>query len=108
MNETPVDPTELASSAAHAATTDAVAPAVANAGDSPAKPYRVPLRIEVIDRTYAAILAAKTPAQRAAMIQDCHTSARVFLIAGERYRHPDWSDFKIQETVKMRMIYGAN
>ena len=33
------------------------------------------IRIEVIDRTYAAILAAKTPAERAWMIGDCHKSA---------------------------------
>ena len=32
----------------------------------------IKLRIEVIDRTYAAILAAKTPAERAWMIGDCH------------------------------------
>jgi hypothetical protein len=44
------------------------------------------LRIEVIDRTYAAILAAKTPAERAWMIGDCHRSARIVLAAGERIR----------------------
>lgn len=35
-------------------------------------------RIEVIDRTYAAILAAKSPANRAAMIADCYKSASTF------------------------------
>lgn len=47
------------------------------------------LRIEVIDRLYAAILAARTPAERAWMIKDCHRTARIMLAAGERLRHPD-------------------
>lgn len=47
------------------------------------------LRIEVIDRLYAAILAARTPAERAFMIEDCHRTARIMLAAGERLRHPD-------------------
>jgi hypothetical protein len=35
------------------------------------------LRIEVIDRAYAAILAAKTPAERAWMIEDCNRTAQL-------------------------------
>lgn len=41
------------------------------------------LRIEVIDWGYAAILAAKSPAERAWMINDCHRTARVVLAAGK-------------------------
>ena len=37
------------------------------------------LRIEVIDRTYAAILAAKTPAERAAMANSAHRTARIMV-----------------------------
>jgi hypothetical protein len=37
------------------------------------------LRIEVIDREYAAILAAKTPAERIAMANDAHRTARTIL-----------------------------
>ena len=33
-------------------------------------------RVEVIDRTYAAILAAKTPAERVAIMDSMHRSAR--------------------------------
>ena len=46
----------------------------------------------MIDRTYAAILVAKTPAECARMIENCNRTARVVLAAGERMRHPDWSD----------------
>jgi hypothetical protein len=35
------------------------------------------LRIEVIDRAYAAILAAKTPAERVAMADSAHRAARI-------------------------------
>jgi hypothetical protein len=65
-------------------------------------------RIEVIDRTYAAILAAKTPAERAGMIQDCHTSARIVLAAGERLRHPDWTDEQVARAVAERLTHGAD
>jgi hypothetical protein len=65
-------------------------------------------RIEVIDRTYAAILAAKTPAQRVTMIADCHRSARWIIAAGERLRHPSWSDDLIEKAVSQRMIHGTD
>jgi hypothetical protein len=65
------------------------------------------IRIEVIDRRYAAILAAKTPAQRAWMIGDCHRSARIVLAAGERTRHPAWTEQQISRAVSKRIVDGA-
>jgi hypothetical protein len=41
-------------------------------------------RVEVIDRTYAAILAAKTPAERVAMMDSMHRTAR--FMVGSRVR----------------------
>ena len=67
-----------------------------------------PLRIEVIDRTYAAILAAKTPAERAWMIGDCYRSARIVLAAGERVRHPNWTEQQISRAVSKRLVDGAD
>jgi hypothetical protein len=64
-------------------------------------------RVEVIDRTYAAILAAKTPAERVAMIEDCYRSARVIMAAGERMRHSTLTEEEIAEIVSMRMQNGA-
>jgi hypothetical protein len=65
------------------------------------------LPIEVIDREYAAILAAKTPAERAWMIEDCNRTARIVLAAGERDRHPDWSEEQVAHAVAQRIRDGA-
>lgn len=46
-------------------------------------------RIEVIDRTYAAILAAKSPAERVAMAADAHRSARTMIQARLSQLLPD-------------------
>ena len=67
-----------------------------------------PIRIEVIDRTYAAILAAKTPAERAWMIGDCHRSARIVLAAGQRIRHPTRTAQQISRAVSKRIVDGAD
>lgn len=66
------------------------------------------IRIEVIDRGYAAILAARTPAERAWMIGDCHNSARIVLAAGERIRHPTWTEQQISRAVSQRLVHGAD
>jgi hypothetical protein len=65
------------------------------------------LRFDRIDREYAAILRSKTPSQRALMINDCWRTARAFLAAGERMRHPDWTEEQIQKTVSQRLLDGA-
>lgn len=65
------------------------------------------LRIEVIDRASAAILAAKTPAERVAMVGEAYRMARVLAEAGARYLHPDWTDSQLQQEVTKRMMHGA-
>ena len=67
-----------------------------------------PLRVEVIDHTFAAFLAAKTPAERAWMIGDCHKSARIVLAAGERVRQPTWTEQQISHAVSKRIVDGAD
>ncbi|MGL6074235.1 MAG: hypothetical protein ACRC8S_08745 [Fimbriiglobus sp.] len=64
--------------------------------------------VEVIDREYAAILATKTPAEKAAMINDCHRTARIFMAAGERMRHPEYTEEQIQAAVAKRLLDGSN
>jgi hypothetical protein len=49
-------------------------------------------RVEVIDRTYAAFLAAKTPAERVAMAESAHRSARGMVQNRILQLHSDWSD----------------
>ena len=64
-------------------------------------------RVEVIDRTYAAILAAKTPAERVAMMSDCHRFARTVIAAGERMRHPSLTEEELGEIVSRRILNGT-
>lgn len=66
------------------------------------------IRIEVIDRDYAAILAAKSPAERVGMVAEAHRMARMLAESGARHLHPDWTESQIQSEVVRRMMYGAN
>ena len=73
-----------------------------------AEELTVPIpRIKVIDRTYAAILAAKSPMERIAMTGEMYRTARVIVEAGVRYRHPDWTDAQIAAEVAFRMAHGS-
>ena len=66
------------------------------------------LRIEVIDRAYAAILAAKSPADRVGMVAEAYRTARMLVEAGVRHQHPAWTELQIQSEVVRRMTHGAN
>jgi hypothetical protein len=66
------------------------------------------LHIEVIDRAYAAILAAKTPAERVGMVAEAHRMARILAEAGARHLHPDWTEAQIRAEATKRLMYGAN
>lgn len=66
------------------------------------------LRIEVIDRGYAAILAAKSPAERVGMVAEAYRTALILVEAGVRHQHPTWTDLQIQAEVVRRMSHGAN
>ena len=65
-------------------------------------------RIEAIDREYAAILAAKTPAERVGMVGEANRMARILAECGVRYLHPDWSDDEVRAEVARRMLHGAD
>jgi hypothetical protein len=45
-------------------------------------------QIEVVEDAVAAVLRRMTPAQRVAMINDAHQTARLLLQAAVRRRHP--------------------
>ena len=49
-------------------------------------------RVEVIDRTYAAILAAKTPAERIAIMDSMHRHARGLLASRVKELFPGLSE----------------
>jgi hypothetical protein len=63
-----------------------------------------PLRIEVIDRVYAGILASKTPAERIAIADSAHRTARGFLKNRIAQLHPDASVEDRQREFLKRML----
>jgi hypothetical protein len=67
------------------------------------------LRIEVIDRAYATILAAKTPAERIAMADSAHRAARIMVESRVRQLHPEWSDEERHREYLRRLLgHGAD
>jgi hypothetical protein len=64
-------------------------------------------KIEVIDGDLAAVLRAKTPAERVEMISAANRTARLLAAAGIRYQHPDWSDEQVQAEVIKRVCGGT-
>ena len=67
------------------------------------------LRIEVIDRDYAAVLASKTPAERVAMADSAHRAARSMIRSGVAQLHPDWTDTQRHREFLRRLLgHGAD
>lgn len=67
-----------------------------------------PRQIEVVDDQMAAVLRAKTPAERIQMIAAANRTARLLAAAGVRYQHPDWDDKQVQTEVIRRVTGGTN
>jgi hypothetical protein len=66
-------------------------------------------RIEVIDRIQAAILAAKTPAERIALANSAHRCARIMLKSRVEQLYPDWpADRQQREFLRRLLGDGAN
>ena len=67
------------------------------------------LRIEVIDRAYAAVLAAKTPAERIAMANAAHRTARTIVRSRVLQLHADWTDEQRHREYLRRLLgHGAD
>lgn len=60
-------------------------------------------QIEAVDDNVAALLRAKTHAERLAMVSDCDRAARTLIAAILRQRHPDWTQRRIIAAVAGRM-----
>jgi hypothetical protein len=66
-------------------------------------------RVEVIDRAYAAILAAKTPAERVAMAASAHRSARTMIHARIDQILPNaMAEVRQREFLRRMLSRGAN
>lgn len=66
-----------------------------------------PLAIEIVDSEMAAVLAAKTGAERLAIAAGMFRSARRMLESHLRASHPTWSDEQVGEEVARRLSHGA-
>jgi hypothetical protein len=66
-----------------------------------------PRNIEAVDDQVAAILRAKSPAERIQMVAEANDTARLLAAAGIRFRHPDWSVDQVAQEVARRML-GAS
>lgn len=63
-----------------------------------------PGQIEVVDDEMAAVLRAKKPHERIAMMGECNETMRALIAAHLRERHPDWSPEQVQAEVARRML----
>lgn len=66
-----------------------------------------PLRVEILDDAMAAVLRAKSPAERLAIANGMWRSARRIIEAVLRAEQPDWTDEQIRREVARRMSHGA-
>lgn len=64
-------------------------------------------RIEVLDDEMAAVLRAKTGAERLRIASDMFASARKMLINSLRSQHPDWTDQQVNAEAVRRLSHGA-
>ena len=64
-------------------------------------------QIEVMDETMAAVLRAKTPAERLEIGFGLWTSAQNMLRTHLATKHPDWDDARVSREVARRLSHGA-
>lgn len=67
-----------------------------------------PRRIEVMDGQVAAIMRAKSPAEKLAMLDEMWLLARSLAEAGVRRSHPQWTDAQVQREVARRISHGSD
>ncbi len=65
-------------------------------------------KFDVLDDTYAALLATKTPAEKVAMVGDAHETAKILVAAGVRLRHPDFNDEQVRREVCRIMLDASD
>jgi len=66
-----------------------------------------PRNIEVMDDDMAAVLRAKTGAQRLRIADGLFTFARDHIAARLRREYPDWSEQQVRREVARRLSHGA-
>jgi hypothetical protein len=64
--------------------------------------------LELLDPRVAAILAAKSPAERLQMAFDANRFVRERLRAHLRHEHADWSEAQVVAEVARRMLWNSS
>ena len=62
---------------------------------------------EVVSDEMAAILRAKTPAERLAIVFGMWRSAQRMIFYSTKQKHPEWTDEEIQRHTARRTSHGA-
>lgn len=62
---------------------------------------------EIVSHEMAAILRAKTPAERMKIVFGMWDFAKSMVIQSTRAAHPEWTDLEVQRHVARRMSHGA-
>ena len=66
-----------------------------------------PRQIEVMDDDMAAVLRAKTGAERLRIAFAMYSSARRMILSHLSAEHPDWSESEIRRETARRLSHGA-
>lgn len=66
-----------------------------------------PIVIEMIDDDMVAIMRSKTIAQKMAILNDAHRTARKLVRCGVQMQHADWSVEQVEAEVSRRLIHGS-
>jgi Rv0078B-related antitoxin len=66
-----------------------------------------PEMIEVMDDDMAAVIRAKSGAERLKIASGLYASARRMLVHYLRTQHPDWDEQRVQYEASRRMSHGA-
>ena len=67
-----------------------------------------PRRIEEMDERTAAIMRAKTPAEKLRMIDDMWRFAARLVRSRLRAMHPDWTEDRLRQETARRMSRGSD
>ncbi len=62
--------------------------------------------VEIVDDSLAAVLRAKSPAEKIQMIGAANRTARILAAAGIRFLHPDWTEDQVHDEL-VRRVYGG-
>ena len=67
-----------------------------------------PIVIEMIDDDMVEVMRSKTIAQKLAILNDMHRTARHLVRCGVKMQHADWTPDQVELEVSQRLLHGSN